>query len=696
MAAVYQAVGTIGGIYLSYNYGQTWNYVQVCNYYVGLFAMSASGQYMLATPGYTGSTTSGYIFISSNYGQTWTQTMQYFSGNGAGGVAVSGNGQYMAYVYSGVTYLSSTYGQTWSTLSLANTGVIAMSYTGQYIAISFPNNGVYISSNYGVSFSTNTTPSAPFGISMSSSGQYILVNSYGNGTIYTSINYGSTFSIATTTGFANMYGSAISGSGQYQLAVCNASGFVYTSVTPMIIPSFITTTGNVGIGTTTTTYPLNVVGNINLTGSILYNGTAITTGTGSIWTAGGGGVAYYNGGNVGIGMASPGYKLSVYGTTNATFAGPHIAYYTNANSYPMFHQLNYSNDNISFNFDMFYNDAWTASSSSVSWQLYKSSGSIRFIYAPATTAGTIINNTLTTAMSINPGANVTINGINNLFSLVNTSGVGPTYMSFTANGTNYGFIGLDNSSGVGLFGSNVAYGFDIGTPSATPFSFFTSNLERMRIAPNGNVGIGSSGPQTNLDMGTGKILANSFMTGTAPITASTGTASLNTNRIQYSDNTSFYIVSFSANAGAYLNGANANSWSFQSDSRLKNTITTISSALSLVNKLRPVTYIYNKDVHNHVRSGFIAQEVQSIFSNQNDTIVNMNQNDTLIDKDGLSYNPLSLCITDLIPYLTKAIQEHNGLIQQQQAQLTSLQTLVESQSELIASLQTQLTQILNK
>jgi hypothetical protein len=75
--------------------------------------------------------------------------------------------------------------------------------------------------------------------------------------------------------------------------------------------------GNVAINATTSSYPLHVAGNINLTGNILYNGVAITTGTGSIWTAGGGGVAYYNGGYVGIGTASPTYPISV-ATTGVT------------------------------------------------------------------------------------------------------------------------------------------------------------------------------------------------------------------------------------------------------------------------------------------------------------------------------------------------------------------------------------------
>ena len=108
----------------------------------------------------------------------------------------------------------------------------------------------------------------------------IAFNNYGNAVPYVGCGYDQ-----TNDGFTIM--------------VNQSSTFLNTGVV------MVKRSGNVGIGTTSPGYPLHVIGNINVTGSILYNGTAITTGTGSIWTAGSGGVAYYSGGNVGIGTATP-------------------------------------------------------------------------------------------------------------------------------------------------------------------------------------------------------------------------------------------------------------------------------------------------------------------------------------------------------------------------------------------------------
>ena len=72
--------------------------------------------------------------------------------------------------------------------------------------------------------------------------------------------------------------------------------------------------GNVGIGTSTPAYLLDVAGTINTTG--LYVNGAPFNGS-SQWTTTASNI-YFNTGNVGIGKTSPAYKLDVNGTVNAT------------------------------------------------------------------------------------------------------------------------------------------------------------------------------------------------------------------------------------------------------------------------------------------------------------------------------------------------------------------------------------------
>lgn len=72
--------------------------------------------------------------------------------------------------------------------------------------------------------------------------------------------------------------------------------------------------GNVGIGTGTPAYLLDVAGTINATG-LYVNGAPFVGG--SQWTTSSSNI-YFNTGNVGIGKTSPAYKLDVNGTVNAT------------------------------------------------------------------------------------------------------------------------------------------------------------------------------------------------------------------------------------------------------------------------------------------------------------------------------------------------------------------------------------------
>ena len=76
----------------------------------------------------------------------------------------------------------------------------------------------------------------------------------------------------------------------------------------------ITSAGRIGVGTATPGYAVDVVGSLNVTGSLLINGTPFSGGGGS-WGSAGVNI-YYDTGYVGIGTSSPFNLLHIYGTSS--------------------------------------------------------------------------------------------------------------------------------------------------------------------------------------------------------------------------------------------------------------------------------------------------------------------------------------------------------------------------------------------
>lgn len=197
-----------------------------------------SGQYMVAGNSYlsgSGSFTAGYIYYSTNYGSTWTQTSKYGYWQN---ISSSDNGQYvLACEYFGSLYLSSNYGATFT--QITSTGVSgvasyqssALSNDGQYQMVTANNydgvgdNCVYVSSNYGASFSGvyyGSTLSGFGGCAMDASGSNFLIGQVGGSSsyMYKSTDHGSTWSNV----YYDAYGSNIA-----DIKITASSGYAIAS-----------------------------------------------------------------------------------------------------------------------------------------------------------------------------------------------------------------------------------------------------------------------------------------------------------------------------------------------------------------------------------------------------------------------------------------------------------------------------------
>ncbi len=223
------AVSNGGPVFTSTNYGSSFQMTNSPSQQYISTAISSDGQYMYAVSDY------GYTYASTDSGQTWSPL--YYNWYGT---AMSQNGQtrYAVTFYDPPSvYMSSDSGMTWN--SITSPYVISYPYwysvtcnsDCQYVVITCDNNQLVISSNYGKSFKAitlgnpNNQPDDDYSagffvvidIAISSTGQYMTVVP-NSGPIYISSNYGSSFSEVTSSTIGAYWCVAMSSSGQYQLA----------------------------------------------------------------------------------------------------------------------------------------------------------------------------------------------------------------------------------------------------------------------------------------------------------------------------------------------------------------------------------------------------------------------------------------------------------------------------------------------
>ena len=198
----YQAAYYTTIIYLSKDFGISWNICAIIDYYPSSLSISisSSGQYISAANGAT-------IFISNNYGTTFNLVT---TSPVIMAIAMSSSGQYqtcitapvIGSIYPIYIYLSSDYGNSFVSIQIenANTKVnasVSLSASGQYQTFCGKNFGIYISSNYGQTWSISSAPVAQWmSVSLSTTGQYQIAAIYGGG-IYSSSNYGQNWAITS-------------------------------------------------------------------------------------------------------------------------------------------------------------------------------------------------------------------------------------------------------------------------------------------------------------------------------------------------------------------------------------------------------------------------------------------------------------------------------------------------------------------
>lgn len=194
---------------------------------------------------------------------------------------------------------------------------------------------------------------------------------------------------------------------------------------------------------------------------------------------------------------------------------------------------------------------------------------------------------------------------------------------------------------------------------------YTNNSERMRIDASGNVGIGTSGPSSRLD-----VRASS---GTTAVISSYNTTTSGDASNYYSDlqsnansTSSYHYAGVTQGVNIwYLYGNGTSSWT--SDQRLKkNIVTTRDGYLDDLNKLRVVRYNWRADADDKPQElGLIAQEVEEVFPGLVEEALH-----TLDDTD-IKYKVLK---GSVLPYmLLKALQEASAKIDALTARVAQLE-----------------------
>ena len=390
------------------------------------------------------------------------------------------------------------------------------------------------------------------------------------------------------------------------------------------------------------------------------------------------------------------------GVTPSAWTGLGVAFETTGGAL-----LGQGTNNISLYQNAYYSTGFKYKTTNPASSYEQTAGAHRWFTAPSGTAGNAISFTQAMTLdasgnlgigSTSPSAKLELAGVNNPQIALNGSGAtGYRGISYQYSGTQYGFAGLNVQTGEFLIRSGES------GQSGYYLTFQTNGSERARITSGGNLLVGTTASQGKLTVQTDITAINSgawYTAGSnggvlnlgneignparvrAVTPASRGAASelalafdvvssggSTFEAARINSNGEFYIAG-TTDQGAYnlqVNGTGvwgAGAYVNGSDVRLKENVQTLTDGLSVVTKLRPVTFQYKAEYSKDtaVQPGFIAQELQQAMAGKDyvDGVV----------QSGPEY--LNVAYQSLIPVLVKAIQELKAELDSVKTELATL------------------------